>query len=309
MVKKYIEDSRTIILAVVPCNHDIATQEILKLATEVDPEGVRTMGVLTKPDLVPERAMQQMVCELVQGRRQPLRLGYYVVKNRGSDDQGCSRAKNQQDEMKFFAKMPWVGLQSTGKVGTPALSTALTRLLQGITKKEFKNVTADIQHLLDSNLQQNKTLGEARTTSASQRQYLGKLSVDFQNIVMAAKQANYSNGAFPPRSCLRLITIMRQMNDEFKVRCWDWGHTWEFEDPWSTLTGTVRKEHKVMAKNETLHRDLDDIVRELDYECPQPLNSKSLRTHIKTMHKDSRGPELGTVSYSSTLDADHSPDH
>ncbi|KAE9576324.1 hypothetical protein CGMCC3_g7655 [Colletotrichum fructicola] len=86
MVQSYMKSPRTIILAVVPCNVDIATQEILTMAQAFDPEGVRTMGVLTKPDLAIERAMQQIVCELVEGKRFPLRLGYCVVKNRGSDD-------------------------------------------------------------------------------------------------------------------------------------------------------------------------------------------------------------------------------
>ncbi|CRK09946.1 hypothetical protein BN1723_009101 [Verticillium longisporum] len=75
MVKKYITDQRTIILAVIPCNVDIATQEVLTMAKEVDPDGVRTLGVLTKPDLAPEKAMQQAICDLIQGRKNPLRLG------------------------------------------------------------------------------------------------------------------------------------------------------------------------------------------------------------------------------------------
>ncbi|KKF97613.1 Interferon-induced GTP-binding protein Mx2 [Ceratocystis platani] len=51
IVTKYIKDKRTIILAVIPSNVDIATQEILSLAKEHDPQGERTLGILTKPDL------------------------------------------------------------------------------------------------------------------------------------------------------------------------------------------------------------------------------------------------------------------
>lgn len=46
------------ILVVMPCNVDVATQKILKLAEEADPGGIRTTGVLTKPDLVTKRATQ-----------------------------------------------------------------------------------------------------------------------------------------------------------------------------------------------------------------------------------------------------------
>jgi hypothetical protein len=54
MVQSYFENSHTIILAVLPCNVDVTTQEILEMAERADPEGVRTIGVLTKPDLVTE---------------------------------------------------------------------------------------------------------------------------------------------------------------------------------------------------------------------------------------------------------------
>jgi hypothetical protein len=51
MVKRYMDNPRSIMLAVVPANVDLATQEILELARESDPHGDRTLGVLTKPDL------------------------------------------------------------------------------------------------------------------------------------------------------------------------------------------------------------------------------------------------------------------
>ncbi len=41
---KFIEKQETINMVVVPCNIDIATTEALKMAQEVDPEGVRTLG-------------------------------------------------------------------------------------------------------------------------------------------------------------------------------------------------------------------------------------------------------------------------
>src|SRR5580700_1803084 len=81
MVQSYIRDDRTIILAVLPANVDIATQEILSLAKEVDPNGIRTLGVLTKPDLV-DAGGEESVMDLVRGKRNKLRLGYCVVRNR-----------------------------------------------------------------------------------------------------------------------------------------------------------------------------------------------------------------------------------
>ncbi|KAL7934311.1 P-loop containing nucleoside triphosphate hydrolase protein [Trichoderma chlorosporum] len=92
MVKRYIHESRTIILAVVPCNGDIANQKILRLAAEADPQGKRTLGVLTKPDLAIENATKAVVCDLVNGKRRDLHLGYCVIKNLGADDTSGSMA-------------------------------------------------------------------------------------------------------------------------------------------------------------------------------------------------------------------------
>ena len=51
-----MRNPRSVILAVIPANVDIATQEILEMAEELDVKGERTLGVLTKPDLVDKGA-------------------------------------------------------------------------------------------------------------------------------------------------------------------------------------------------------------------------------------------------------------
>ena len=66
MVNNYMKNPRSVILAVIPANVDIATQEILKMAEKCDTEGQRTLGVLTKPDLV-DRGAENSVVDLVEG--------------------------------------------------------------------------------------------------------------------------------------------------------------------------------------------------------------------------------------------------
>lgn len=52
MLVKYIAKPACIILAVTAANTDLANSDGLKMAREVDPEGSRTIGVLTKVDLM-----------------------------------------------------------------------------------------------------------------------------------------------------------------------------------------------------------------------------------------------------------------
>jgi len=65
---------------------DIATKEIIALAEEYDKLGERTLGVLTNPDLVTESNAKISVCNLVSWNQKSLSLGYYLVRNRGADD-------------------------------------------------------------------------------------------------------------------------------------------------------------------------------------------------------------------------------
>jgi len=52
MATRYMSDSRTIILCVVSANADMATQEGLMMARKIDPKGIRTVGVITKIDIM-----------------------------------------------------------------------------------------------------------------------------------------------------------------------------------------------------------------------------------------------------------------
>lgn len=56
MVLGYMENPRSVMLAVIPANVDVATQESIELASDVNPDGDRILGVLTEPDLVDKGA-------------------------------------------------------------------------------------------------------------------------------------------------------------------------------------------------------------------------------------------------------------
>ncbi|GFQ75665.1 dynamin-2 [Trichonephila clavata] len=54
MVLSYIKQPESLILAVSPANQDLATSDALEIARTVDPQRLRTIGVLTKLDLMDE---------------------------------------------------------------------------------------------------------------------------------------------------------------------------------------------------------------------------------------------------------------
>jgi dynamin 1-like protein len=79
MAHRYVSDSRTIILAVCPANADLTTADGLQMAREVDPKGIRTIGVITKIDIMDKGTNAK---RMIEGKDVALRLGYIGIKNR-----------------------------------------------------------------------------------------------------------------------------------------------------------------------------------------------------------------------------------
>jgi hypothetical protein len=139
MVRRYMENPRSIMLTVVPANVDIATQEILTMAEELDEEGVRTLGVLTKPDLVDSGA-EKPVIELVEGSRHKLELGWYILRNPGQKDIENSSTNRDSIEKCFFRdRIPWNTLDKD-RVGILALQIRLQVILASKIRSEFPKV-------------------------------------------------------------------------------------------------------------------------------------------------------------------------
>ncbi|KAF1775047.1 Dynamin-type guanine nucleotide-binding (G) domain [Phytophthora cactorum] len=83
MCTEFITNPNSIILAVTSANTDLANSDALKMAREIDPEGQRTIGVLTKLDLMDDGTDAM---DMLQGRVIPLKKGYVGVVNRSQAD-------------------------------------------------------------------------------------------------------------------------------------------------------------------------------------------------------------------------------
>jgi len=140
MVLGYVNNPRSLLLAVVPSNVDIATQEILEMAEEVDKDKIRTLGILPKPDLV-DRGAENAVIDLLDGTRQSLKLGWHVVRNPSQEELNNKSVDREAAEVKFFReRMPWAKLDKD-KVGVTALKLRLQLILAAHIRREFPKVS------------------------------------------------------------------------------------------------------------------------------------------------------------------------
>ena len=122
---KFIQNPNSIILAVSPANADMATSESLKIARDIDPDGRRTLAVITKLDLMDAGTD---AIDILCGRVIPVKLGIIGVINRSQQD--IIDKKDIKDAIKDEAsflqrKYPTLATRN----GTSYLSKTLNRLL------------------------------------------------------------------------------------------------------------------------------------------------------------------------------------
>uniref|UniRef100_A0A383ZCI9 Interferon-induced GTP-binding protein Mx1 n=1 Tax=Balaenoptera acutorostrata scammoni TaxID=310752 RepID=A0A383ZCI9_BALAS len=158
LIRKYILKQETINLVVVPANVDIATTEALRMAQEVDPQGDRTIGILTKPDLV-DKGTEDKVVDVVRNLVFHLKKGYMIVKCRGQQDiqHQLSLTKALQKEQDFFENHAhFRDLLEEGRATVPCLAERLTSelithickslpLLENQIKESHQRITEELQ--------------------------------------------------------------------------------------------------------------------------------------------------------------------
>lgn len=92
-------------MAVTPANSDLVNSDSLKIARQVDPEGKRTIGVLTKLDLMDAGTN---ALDILSGRSYPLKLGFIGVVNRSQQDILTNKPMSTalEAENEFFSQHP-----------------------------------------------------------------------------------------------------------------------------------------------------------------------------------------------------------
>uniref|UniRef100_A0A803TWD9 dynamin GTPase n=1 Tax=Anolis carolinensis TaxID=28377 RepID=A0A803TWD9_ANOCA len=127
MLMQFVTKENCLILAVSPANSDLANSDALKIAKEVDPQGQRTIGVITKLDLMDEGTDAR---DILENKLLPLRRGYVGVVNRSQKD--IDGKKDIQAalaaERKFFLTHP-AYRHMADRMGTPYLQKVLNQQL------------------------------------------------------------------------------------------------------------------------------------------------------------------------------------
>ncbi|KAH3686458.1 hypothetical protein WICPIJ_002564 [Wickerhamomyces pijperi] len=165
LILEYIAKPNCIILAVSPANVDLVNSESLKLARQVDPQGKRTIGVLSKLDLMDHGTN---ALDILSGKVYPLKLGFVGVVNRSQQDviQNRSVEEGLESEEEFFRSHS-VYRTISQRCGTRYLAKLLNQTLIAHIREKLPDIKARLNTLMGQTEQQLAQYGGLSTSTSS----------------------------------------------------------------------------------------------------------------------------------------------
>jgi dynamin 1-like protein len=167
LISEYIAKPNSIILAVSPANVDLVNSEALKLARHVDPLGRRTIGVLTKLDLMDHGTN---ALDILSGRVYPLKLGFIGVVNRSQQDIQTSKPMSEalKSEAEFFRHHPAYRNMAT-RCGTQYLARTLNTTLMAHIRDRLPDIKARLNTLMGQTQQELASYGSKQFSGKEHR--------------------------------------------------------------------------------------------------------------------------------------------
>ncbi|KAG0335860.1 Dynamin- GTPase protein [Podila humilis] len=186
LILDYILKPNSVILAVSPANVDLANSDSLKLARQVDPEAKRTIGVLTKLDLMDAGTNS---LDILSGRAYPLKLGFIGVVNRSQADIQSNKpmADAFQAETDFFQTHP-AYRAIAHRCGTNFLAKNLNTILMNHIRDKLPDIKAKLNSLIGQTQQELTSYGDPTFTGTAHRgtlilQLLTRFASDFVSAI------------------------------------------------------------------------------------------------------------------------------
>ncbi|KAH0225124.1 hypothetical protein KCV06_g10184, partial [Aureobasidium melanogenum] len=159
---QYLKNPRTIILAVVQASNDIANQSIIRKSRKFDVDGERTVGIITKPDLINEGSEKRIALLAKNQDTTKLKLGYFLLKNPSPSEleSQVDALSRESREHSFFQTSPWREQNlDKDRTGISALRQFLQNLLDRHIEHELPRVREEIETLAVSVEQKLNHLG------------------------------------------------------------------------------------------------------------------------------------------------------
>ncbi|PVH98723.1 dynamin family protein [Periconia macrospinosa] len=278
LVLSYMERPRSIILAVVSAKSEFNNQSITRYARKIDTQGLRTLGLITKPDTLDEGSdSEAFYIRLAQNKDVKFRLGWHVLRNRDYASRNSSLQERHRAEEQFFSTGAWKSLSPTS-VGVHSLKPRLGKILKDQITAQLPAVLNQIQDGIQESKNILNLLGPSRATFSEQQRYLLQISQSFSSLVKAAVDGSYYDPYFGSAATAegyqkRLRAVLQNTLSEFAEAMRRRGYTFQIVD-------------------ETIEESAEEDPWENIRSRPKRITRRNYLSKVKTLLKRSRGREL-----------------
>jgi len=198
LVESYMARKNSIILAIVSARNQLILQKVLSRVKGHDKNQQRTLGIITKPDLLTHGSQDEdRFMELARNREKShqLALGWHVLRNRGETEASLSSEERDKKEAEFFDLGIWSAIPSNNR-GIDTLRKKLSNILLDHIRNNLDTLIKDIEDNMGLRQSRLKRLGDPRSSPRQLRAHLDKIASQFQILALHAVEGNYSDEFF-----------------------------------------------------------------------------------------------------------------
>lgn len=180
IINEYIQNENMIVLVVIPANDDFGNSEALQIAQTYDKEGKRTIGVISKCDLVPNSSDIVEKIRMVRENDVKLSLGFIAVRNKSPKEKDMDINK---EEGKLFSSHSVLKSLNKDEWGYATLSKKIVNLQTAKVNEFIPKARSLIQKKLHDANSQIKTFGSIPSSDSERRTLLSTIMFELQQAI------------------------------------------------------------------------------------------------------------------------------
>ncbi|KAM0446053.1 hypothetical protein ACHAO4_009498 [Trichoderma viride] len=309
LVDSYMRRPNSIILTVVSADVPLSAHAVLNRAARFDPDGDRTIGVITKPDLCPSTNIEDQYIRLGKGLEpnHHLPLGWHVLRNRGSKEPAVDYNERDAEEDDFLAEgtRKWWRLP-LNKVGVDGLRRNLADTLLKHIRGRLPDLIEEVENEIEARQARLRKIGAPRANISEMRDYLLGISATFHRLAEHAVEGRYNDPFFASptvqetsrikfrklRALLRNLSrafdlTMKRKGARYKIQ-------WEHEQQQTNGVGAEEQIANTLIEGGTPEY-LRPYLELYDFPDPTPKPQATVSTRIERIASGSQGVEFPGV--------------
>ena len=270
LVRRYMRNKRSVILAVVSAKSEFVLQSVTNFSGLEDPKGLRTLGIITKPDKLDVGSdSEKKFAELAENRLKFLHRGWHVLVNRDHSTRTHTQEQRDDFEKKFLSEGVWAKVPVNHK-GVFSLRSRLSialreHILEGLPDL-IKEAETEFVRCRD-NLAR---LGASRASAEDRQRYLMQAAQVFSVIMRSCINGSYDDKFF--------TTGDQDVHRQKRLR--------------AVVQDTLVQYSRDMQHHGHAKNIVDDEAAKAKGGHPQQVTQTEFEDSVMELMRDSRGREL-----------------